>query len=347
MARQQRTTFIALHYDKIIVVVILITLVLSLGFLITLSNSQRKDDAVFNARLEALTPLNPNTKAVDSGVFEATMAAIEHTSPVLAEGLLVAPVRVACFACSRPIRMEAGTCPYCQAKQPTGEIGADLDSDGDGMPDKWEITYGLLPLDPRDANEDPDGDGFTNLEEYKAGTDPTDPKSHPPLIDFLRAEKIDAIRFPYVLKSKSSIGGGAYTYQLNELGRDQTYFVQVGKTVGKSEYKAISATNRMVKVTTQGIGERMREMAVLTLSNGDDEVELTEGSGPVWNSFKVTLVCDKIRNAEPIIVNQRESFTFDGERYTVVRVAKRPASEDGEVVILNESTKKEFRIPSL
>jgi len=46
------------------------------------------------------------------------------------------------------------------------------DSDGDGMPDWWEIKYGLLPgVD--DASGNPDGDALTNVEEYNAGTDPT------------------------------------------------------------------------------------------------------------------------------------------------------------------------------
>ncbi len=49
-----------------------------------------------------------------------------------------------------------------------------LDSDADGMPDDWEIKYGLNPFDPSDANQDLDGDGLTNLQEYQLGTDPTD-----------------------------------------------------------------------------------------------------------------------------------------------------------------------------
>jgi PKD repeat protein len=46
------------------------------------------------------------------------------------------------------------------------------DSDGDGLPDAWEIANGLNPNDPSDADLDSDGDGFTNRQEYLAGTDP-------------------------------------------------------------------------------------------------------------------------------------------------------------------------------
>lgn len=53
------------------------------------------------------------------------------------------------------------------------------DSDYDGMPDSWELRYGLNPNDAADAAFDSDNDGFTNLEEYEAGTDPKNPNSKP------------------------------------------------------------------------------------------------------------------------------------------------------------------------
>ncbi len=53
-----------------------------------------------------------------------------------------------------------------------------VDSDGDGLPDDWEIQNGLNPNDPNDANLDNDKDGLTNREEYesqKTFGKPTDP----------------------------------------------------------------------------------------------------------------------------------------------------------------------------
>ena len=44
-----------------------------------------------------------------------------------------------------------------------------IDTDGDGMPDEWEIANGLNPNDPSDANGDVTGDGYTNIEKYING----------------------------------------------------------------------------------------------------------------------------------------------------------------------------------
>jgi hypothetical protein len=41
-----------------------------------------------------------------------------------------------------------------------------VDSDGDGMPDAWELAHGLNPHDPADRNLTADPSGFTQLEHY-------------------------------------------------------------------------------------------------------------------------------------------------------------------------------------
>ncbi len=58
-------------------------------------------------------------------------------------------------------------------KQPNA--GAKLDADQDGLPDEWEIRYGLDPLSSggnHGASGDPDLDGMSNLEELSFDTDP-------------------------------------------------------------------------------------------------------------------------------------------------------------------------------
>ncbi|UKM64310.1 polysaccharide lyase [Flavobacteriaceae bacterium GSB9] len=46
------------------------------------------------------------------------------------------------------------------------------DSDGDGMPDKYEKKHGFNPKDASDANEDSNNDGYTNIEGYINGINP-------------------------------------------------------------------------------------------------------------------------------------------------------------------------------
>ncbi|MFC1798576.1 hypothetical protein ACFLZL_02070 [Thermodesulfobacteriota bacterium] len=52
------------------------------------------------------------------------------------------------------------------------------DTDGDTMPDGWEVDNGLDPTTD-DANNDLDGDGAKNILEFNKSTDPDNASSKP------------------------------------------------------------------------------------------------------------------------------------------------------------------------
>lgn len=52
------------------------------------------------------------------------------------------------------------------------EADFESDTDKDGIPDYWEVQYGLSPLNSNDASLDNDGDGVPNHQEFTNNTDP-------------------------------------------------------------------------------------------------------------------------------------------------------------------------------
>ncbi len=65
---------------------------------------------------------------------------------------------------------------YTAGTDPSDATYTPDDTDGDGMDDAWETTYGLS-VGTDDSADDADGDGLTNLEEYGLGTDPSNDDS--------------------------------------------------------------------------------------------------------------------------------------------------------------------------
>jgi hypothetical protein len=83
-----------------------------------------------------------------------------------------------------------------QAFVRTDALGTGPDSDGDGLPDAWELEKAgdLVTLDPLDP--DSDDDGVPDEDEYVADTDPLDPASRLVITAFDRAADTDAVTWP-------------------------------------------------------------------------------------------------------------------------------------------------------
>jgi len=84
----------------------------------------------------------------------------------------------------------------------------DQDTDGDRMPDLWELNYRFDPYDPSDAALDADGDRMSNLGEYLAGTDPRDPTDYLCLRN-VRVER-DGAEKDWVVMDLQAVQGRSY-----------------------------------------------------------------------------------------------------------------------------------------
>ncbi len=103
-----------------------------------------------------------------------------------------------------------------------------LDTDGDGLPDRWEVLYGLNPYDAADALLDFDGDGISNRDEYQARTNPLDP-ADVMRIEVIRAGQSFKLQFTlplgakYAMQTRSDLSEGewltAQTWGPDEPGR--------------------------------------------------------------------------------------------------------------------------------
>ena len=328
------------HYDKVIVVAVLVGLFGTFAMSALSTGENRRDSARFQKQLSDLRPAHPEAQALDEAPLKATQKLLEEPFAMVAATnlpFLVAEERVWCVECRQPIPYGAEVCASCKTKQPPDEGGADdgWDSDGDGMPDAWELKYKLDPY-AADADQDADGDGFSNLEEFRAGTNPNDPASHPPRIEYLRIADIKAQPFPFVLKSKMGL---RYQINANRAG-GQTYTISKGEELAKSGWILSEATTRKGVQKRKGMPDRVVDLSVIVLTkDGADPVELVEGEAPPTADFVVSFVC--IRGEETKCQARKgESFEFDGEKYTVSVI-------DGArktVTISRESDKKEFNI---
>ena len=100
---------------------------------------------------------------------------------------------------------------------------ADPDDDNDGMPDDFEIQYGLNPL-INDAAADLDNDGFSNFSEYQYGTNPADPMSVPAATRVELGADFSIFNDEALSLTSNVSGAGALNYQWTlEAGQPGTF----------------------------------------------------------------------------------------------------------------------------
>lgn len=191
---------------------------------------------------------------------------------------LVSARRIFCEHCQKPMPGELKVCPACNEAQPE-EVKVETDSDGDGLPNEWELQYGLDPNDPADADADPDGDLFTNAEEYAAKTDPNDKDSHPDYLDDLKLVlPLKETVLPFYLRSAVKTPNGIKLEFFDPKKRNDygnlglAYSIFEGAEIGQTGFvaKKYEQKQKRVKIKGGGGAEKTVDVSFVTIVRKSD-----------------------------------------------------------------------------
>jgi hypothetical protein len=262
-------------FEKIILFAALFGLLLSLILLILMVGRERKKLEALGREQEQSHNLSQAARLLDMTFLDEAIEALRSPEqiPDWSNRLMLAELRVSCVKCGRPIPVDADMCPFrnCGAQQPEALKAKIKDSDFDGMPDEWELKYGLNP-NADDAFQDADGDGFTNLEEYLALTNPRDADSHPAYAEKLRVLKIGRTPMPLSFQGVQVLGANDMRFLLKNRQLRRDTYAKLGDTV--DGYKLVGFEPKKVKVQ-KGTFEVDEDVSVLTVSKDNKMIPLT------------------------------------------------------------------------
>lgn len=197
------------------------------------------------------------------------------------------------------------------------------DTDGDGMPNTWEVLHGLDPSSPSDANEDPDDDGTSNLQEFLSGTDPHVYSLIAPttVVVIPGADRLDlswshvfsANRF---LIKRSLTKGGPYT--LRSIVEGVNRFSDLNVTPGTKYFYVIASSDGEIESAhsseVSGIPQAPQATPVLVVATPRDRsVSLLWAASPLASGYRVKRSSSPNGPFEIISANESvPSFTDSG-----------------------------------
>lgn len=381
-----KQNFLAAHWDYLVVAAGLVALALAIVFLlqviaVTPEEAQSSYRASLESRIQSVK--KKTVVPVDRALMDAALKGVEKP-PQLAPfdpkkgSFLSSESLVFCqkgdadskqSACGRPIPMGSEVCPYCKMKQNVVKIEADTDHDG--IPNDWEVKFGLNPNDPSDAMKDADGDGFTNSEEYQANTDPKDKASHPDYLNFLALNgQIEDTRLDFYFKLWQPIPNGyRFTFQrlvktsknaqstysammnteiattdIEEKNRDKSGWKVIGFDK-KEESIKVPGSNIAKKIDSSKVEiERLSDGKKIKLTLASPELRRLDKKGYEARIFtalesRIELVWNRGKGKTLKNIAEGSTFELNERKYRVTKLAK---TDSGcEVTVLDLATQKE------
>lgn len=221
-------------------------------------------------------------------------------------------------------------CPFCgnelgDPQDPPdyeSEI-AKLDSDGDGMPDRYETKMGFNPLDPSDADTDKDNDGFSNLYEFLVKTDPTDVNNAPSAEKCLYLYRLVRKVMPIMLNGVTVMNKqDKKTWSIDLSLNGMREFKALGNelTVGKRKYRIVDVEYRTkdkqdVSVT---LDTDASQVTIAPVAGGKvdmaGKVVLTVNKKAYENDYSVMIRDVRTPRKRPYRVEPNGTFAVAGEK---------------------------------
>ena len=352
MAGNSEKGFFAAHWDWLLAIAGFAALVVGIGAAVVVCGDDL-EEAALEARSSIVVRKDASAApaAVDLKPYEKAIKAFENPVKVITpaesdRSFLASGRRVFCEAgdsssgkkgCGRPIPFGVKVCTYadCGIKQPA-EVKINLDSDGDGLPDEYEIKFGLDPKNAADAGEDKDGDGFTNAEEFAAGTDPADPKSHPDYLDSLKIVlPLKETFLPFFCERVFPLPGGDNRFYFkdprkkNQYGqRGLVYDMKTGEDIGKTGYKVKSYEKKTARKSIESAGGEKRlehevDVSEVTIERKSDKKTLRlvvgDNKRKIAVDAKATLVYERNGTKEFTVV-PGDTIELNLAKYKVIEI---------------------------
>ena len=388
-----KTNFFKDHYDWLVAAVGLVLLA-GVGFLFvgSLDDSPEAARAACESELKARTPSHRDVPKTDEIFEKLRIVQKRMVSPSLLEVpsdtnacFLASERRVHCQnpKCRAPIPAKSKVCKVCNAPQLSADdaevVRGGIDADQDGLPDAWELKYGLNPNDPADAKKDLDGDTFTNFEEFEAKTDPKNPDSHPEFLDFLATAsplRAETLKFWFERADATSrdpkAGDWRITFVLQgdvakEMGYDPRRSAKVQAKIGEEVvyrsarplkiekgtpiYKEVKSGWRVLKynkkealVAVKGSDglKRRADVSTVELERISDKRTISVQVGvrtPVAVEEQIDLVWNR-GEAKPFTVTTGSKFKLKNREYEVKKLAKDGNACKVTILDLEKKTEK-------